>query len=317
MADIEKQDNKIWTFHDIQQRTNEIDTKKNGTMTENLFVLGNGESRKNIDVELLKSKGKVWGCNALYREHEVDGLIAVDPMLEHEIYRSGYCDHNKVYFRDWENMPNEHYDMMKEAQTLNMKDPHVREWKHTPENYYVNFVIHGQSTVNKNRPNDRWKGDGFENVYITWTYGLADQNITLLKDIMNDYYALGGWEADNAGPEDPGWSSGATAMYISCKVEKPKTCYLIGMDMYSTTDFINNLYKETHGYLSSDESAITPQNWVVQMGRVMVRYKDIQFIKVNPDENNQISEIMPQWDSLPNLSYLKKNEFYTQLGLDF
>ena len=317
MADIEKQDNKIWTFHDIQQRTNEIDTKKNGTMTENLFVLGNGESRKNIDVELLKSKGKVWGCNALYREHEVDGLIAVDPMLEHEIYRSGYCDHNRVYFRDWENMPNEHYDMMKEAQTLNMKDPHVREWKHTPENYYVNFVIHGQSTVNKNRPNDRWKGDGFENVYITWTYGLADQNITLLKDIMNDYYALGGWEADNAGPEDPGWSSGATAMYISCKVEKPKTCYLIGMDMYSTTDFINNLYKETHGYLSSDESAITPQNWVVQMGRVMVRYKDIQFIKVNPDENNQISEIMPQWDSLPNLSYLKKNEFYTQLGLDF
>ena len=309
MADIEKQDNKIWTFHDIQQRTNEIDTKKNGTMTENLFVLGNGESRKNIDVELLKSKGKVWGCNALYREHEVDGLIAVDPMLEHEIYRSGYCDHNKVYFRDWENMPNEHYDMMKEAQTLNMKDPHVREWKHTPENYYVNFVIHGQSTVNKNRPNDRWKGDGFENVYITWTYGLADQNITLLKDIMNDYYALGGWEADNAGPEDPGWSSGATAMYISCKVEKPKTCYLIGMDMYSTTDFINNLYKETHGYLSSDESAITPQNWVVQMGRVMVRYKDIQFIKVNPDENNQISEIMPQWDSLPNLSYLKKMNF--------
>ena len=317
MADIEKQDNKIWTFHDIQQRTNEIDTKKNGTMTENLFVLGNGESRKNIDVELLKSKGKVWGCNALYREHNVDGLIAVDPMLEHEIYRSGYCDHNKVYFRDWENMPNEHYDMMKEAQTLNMKDPHVREWKHTPENYYVNFVIHGQSTVNKNRPNDRWKGDGFENVYITWTYGLADQNITLLKDIMNDYYALGGWEADNAGPEDPGWSSGATAMYISCKVEKPKTCYLIGMDMYSTTDFINNLYKETHGYLSSDENAITPQNWVVQMGRVMVRYKDIQFIKVNPDENNKVSERMPQWDSIPNLSYLKKNEFYTQLGLDF
>ena len=190
-----------------------------------------------------------------------------------------------------------------------MKDPSVREWKHTPENWYMHFVIHGQSTVNKNRPNDRWKGDGFENVYITWTYGLADQNITLLKDIMNDYYALGGWEADNAGPEDPGWSSGATAMYIACKVEKPKTCYLIGMDMYSTTDFINNLYKETHGYLSSDENAITPQNWVVQMGRVMVRYKDIQFIKVNPDENNQISERMPQWDSIPNLSYLKKSEF--------
>ena len=33
-----------------------------------------------LDVELLKAKGKVWGCNALFREHIVDGLIAVDPM---------------------------------------------------------------------------------------------------------------------------------------------------------------------------------------------------------------------------------------------
>jgi len=315
MADIENKDKKVWTFSDIQQRANETNSEKNG-MTENLFVLGNGESRKDIDVELLKSKGKVWGCNALFREHTVDGLIAVDPMMTHEIYRSGYCDHNKVYFRDWEDMPADQYEMMKEAQTSNMKNPTIREWKHTPENHYLNFVIHGQQTVNQNRPNDRWKGDGFENVYITWTYGLADQNITQLKDIMNDYYGVG-WEADNAGPDDPGWSSGATAMYIACKVEKPKTCYLIGMDMYSTTDFINNLYKETHGYVSSDESAITPQNWVVQMGRVMVRYQDVQFIKVNPDENNKISERMPQWDSLPNLSYMKKNEFYAHLGLDF
>ena len=187
---------------------------------------------------------------------------------------------------------------------------------HNPEGYYTHFVIHGQQTVNQNRPNDRWKGDGFENVYITWTYGLADRNITSLKEVMNDYYGIG-WEADNAGPDDPGWSSGATAMYIGCKLEEPKTCYLIGMDMYSTTDFINNLYKETQGYVSADESAITPQNWVVQMGRVMVRYKDIQFIKVNPDENNKISERMPQWDSLPNLSYMKKSEFYAKLSLDF
>jgi len=237
-------------------------------------------------------------------------------MMTHEIYRSGYCDNNKVYFRDWDDMPADQYEMMKEAQSSNMKEPTIREWKSNPEGYYTHFVIHGQQTVNQNRPNDRWKGDGFENVYITWTYGLADKNITQLKDIMNDYYGVG-WEADNAGPDDPGWSSGATAMYISCKVEKPKTCYLIGMDMYSTTDFINNLYKETQGYVSADESAITPQNWVVQMGRVMVRYKDIQFIKVNPDENNKISERMPQWDSLPNLSYMKKSEFYTKLSLDF
>ena len=313
MATVENKDNKVWSFFELQQRENETNIKRVDQVS-NLFVLGNGESRKNIDVELLKAQGKVYGCNAIFREHTIDGLIAVDPMLEHEIYRSGYCDNNKVYFRDWDNLPNEQYEMMKEATSSNMKEPVIREWKHTPENWYANFVIHGQQTVNQNRKTHRWKGDGMENVYITWTYGLADNNITLLKDIMSDYYP--GWEGER-GPDDPGWSSGATAMYIGCKIEKPKTCYLLGMDMYSTTDFINNLYKETHGYLSADEGAVTPQNWVIQMGRVMVKYKDINFIKVNPDTNHRISERMPQWDSLPNLSYMKINEFYTHLGLDF
>ena len=313
MATVENKNSKVWAFYKVQPRKNETNIERYDTMSD-LFVLGNGESRKDIDVDLLKTKGKVYGCNALYREHNLDGLIAVDPMLEHEIYRSGYCDNNKVYFRDWENMPNEHYDMMKEAQSSNMKNPTIREWKHTPENWYANFVIHGQSTVNQDRPNDRWKGDGFENVYITWTYGLADNNITLLSDIMSDYYP--GWEGEG-GPRDPGWSSGATAMYIGCKVEKPKKCYLIGMDMYSTTDFINNLYKNTNGYLSDNENSVTPQNWVIQMGRVMVKYQDIEFIKVNPEGNSQVSQRMPQWDSLPNVNYMYKKEFYTHLGLDF
>ena len=279
-----------------------------------LFILGNGESRKDIDVDLLKAKGKVYGCNAIFREHELDGLIAVDPMLEHEIYQSGYAHKNPCYFRSWDFMPVDHYDMMKEAQTSQMKSPNIREWKYNPEGHYLSFVIHGTSAIDTNRKTDRWKGEGFENVYITWLYG--HDKIKQLKEVMNDYYG-GSWEGSPTGPEDPGWSSGATAMYVGCKVEQPKTCYLIGMDMYSTTDFINNLYKNTHGYLNSDESSVTPQNWVVQMGRVMVRYKDIQFVKVNPEGNSQISERMPQWDSIPNLKYLHKKEFYSQLALDF
>ena len=256
----------------------------------------------------------MYGCNAIFREHELDGLIAVDPMLEHEIYQSGYAHKNPCYFRSWDFMPVDHYDMMKEAQTSQMKSPNIREWKYNPEGHYLSFVIHGTSAIDTNRKTDRWKGEGFENVYITWLYG--HDKIKQLKEVMNDYYG-GSWEGSPTGPEDPGWSSGATAMYVGCKVEQPKTCYLIGMDMYSTTDFINNLYKNTHGYLNSDESSVTPQNWVVQMGRVMVRYKDIQFVKVNPEGNSQISERMPQWDSIPNLKYLHKKEFYSQLALDF
>ena len=280
-----------------------------------LFVLGNGESRKDIDVDLIKAKGKVYGCNAIFREHELDGLIAVDPMLEHEIYQSGYAHKHPCYFRSWDDMPVDHYEMMLEAQVSQMnKTPNIREWKYNQKGHYLSFVIHGTSAIDTNRKTDRWKGEGFENVYVTWLYG--NDKITQLKDIMNDYYSAS-WEGESTGPEDPGWSSGATAMYIGCKVEKPKTCYLIGMDMFSTTDFINNLYKQTHGYLNEDESAVTPQNWVTQMGRVMVRYKDIQFIKVNPKGNSKVSERMPQWDSIPNLKYMYIDEIYTHLGVDF
>ena len=280
-----------------------------------LFVLGNGESRKGIDVDLIKAKGKVYGCNAMFREHELDGLIAVDPMLEHEIYQSGYAHKHPCYFRSWDDMPVDHYEMMLEAQVSQMnKTPNIREWKYNQKGHYLSFVIHGTSAIDTNRKTDRWKGEGFENVYVTWLYG--NDKITQLKDIMNDYYSAS-WEGESTGPEDPGWSSGATAMYIGCKVEKPKTCYLIGMDMFSTTDFINNLYKQTHGYLNEDESAVTPQNWVTQMGRVMVRYKDIQFIKVNPKGNSKVSERMPQWDSIPNLKYMYIDEIYTHLGVDF
>ena len=43
-----------------------------------VFVLGNGESRKNINLDDLKTKGVVYGCNALYRDFTPDALICVD-----------------------------------------------------------------------------------------------------------------------------------------------------------------------------------------------------------------------------------------------
>ena len=95
--------------------------------TINLFVLGNGESRYGISVHNLQRQGKVWGCNGMYRDYDLDGLIAVDPMLEHEIYRSGYAHKHNVWFRDWDSMPVEHYDMMKEAFVGKMENAKIRE----------------------------------------------------------------------------------------------------------------------------------------------------------------------------------------------
>jgi len=45
------------------------------------FVLGNGRSRLVIDMQILKHKGKIYGCNAIYRDFLPDYLIAVDPKM--------------------------------------------------------------------------------------------------------------------------------------------------------------------------------------------------------------------------------------------
>lgn len=61
------------------------------------FVLGNGTSRKDVDHSRLKSYGKIYGCNALYRSFNPDYLIAVDVKMVLEISRAEYQLNNSVW----------------------------------------------------------------------------------------------------------------------------------------------------------------------------------------------------------------------------
>ena len=64
------------------------------------ICLGNGNSRKEFDLDELKKYGTVIGSNAIYRDFTPDILVALDSRMSHEIYRSGYCSNNISYFRD-------------------------------------------------------------------------------------------------------------------------------------------------------------------------------------------------------------------------
>ncbi len=66
-------------------------------MSSIAFVLGNGESRKGININDLKEKGTVYACNAVYRTHQPHWLVAVDPKMMNEIAETDYVVHNKVY----------------------------------------------------------------------------------------------------------------------------------------------------------------------------------------------------------------------------
>ena len=61
------------------------------------FVLGNGESRKDINLDKLKKYGTVFGCNAVYRNHSPDYLIAVDPKMISEITQHNYQNTHSVW----------------------------------------------------------------------------------------------------------------------------------------------------------------------------------------------------------------------------
>jgi hypothetical protein len=63
------------------------------------FVLGNGISRLCVDLQQLHQYGKIYGCNALYREFIPDVLVATDRPIANAIQMSGYSQKYRFYTR--------------------------------------------------------------------------------------------------------------------------------------------------------------------------------------------------------------------------
>ena len=97
-------------------------------MSSIAFVLGNGESRKGIDIDDLKEKGTVYACNAVYRTFTPDYLVAVDAKMINEIYQEGA----QLRMPVWTN-PNHAYKKFKK---LNFFEPSLG-WSSGPTALYL------------------------------------------------------------------------------------------------------------------------------------------------------------------------------------
>jgi hypothetical protein len=64
------------------------------------FVLGNGRSRLQLDLHKLKPYGKIYGCNALYRDFTPDVLVATDAPMAAEIEKSNYASQYEFWTRN-------------------------------------------------------------------------------------------------------------------------------------------------------------------------------------------------------------------------
>jgi len=175
----------------------------------NAFVIGNGESRKEYDLNKLKGKGKIYGCNGLYREFTPDALIAVDSGISHEIYNSGYCQENETYLRGWTRLPSMLYDSVINAGA----SISAQEMAVVKENNMINanekgdcqeFVMHGSNISGAVKIIQKDKSITDKNVNhtavdVSWcTMNSKEQSI---DDVMT--------------PRDWGFGAGATAGAIA------------------------------------------------------------------------------------------------------
>jgi len=106
------------------------------------------------------------------------------------------------------------------------------------------------------------------------------------------------------------WGSGPYAVLIGALYTKLKTVSLIGFDLHSKTNTVNNMYKGTPNYDDADKRAVDPRYWIHQIGMVFNCFPKIQFtIYQEPNW-----ELPKAWnypnvmvDTISNISYNSNN----------
>ena len=277
-----------------------------------VFAIGNGESRQSLDLLKLKPHGKIYGCNALYRDFTPDVLVAVDQSIMHEIYHSGYAHNNQCYFRNWSKCPAVVYESMIRSGASDEDLKTARdggafyENKRTPETNQ--FVMHGSNvsgvvTILKKDKSKVEKNINQNSIKISWCKDNDKSNC--VNDVLVEQ-------------NDFGWAAGPTSGYIACVKEQPDEVYLIGHDLNSTTGRVNNMYKGTKNYVLPEHSPTPSVNWLTQWKQTFWdfngnnKHRRIQFIKVNPNlkDANSINSPPLEWDgTVTNLKYMDMKEF--------
>jgi hypothetical protein len=177
--------------------------------SNNILVVGNGESRKDVDLNLFKNYITV-GCNALHRDFTTDYLVCCDRRMADEAVRNPYTNNTLIYVRE--------------------------EW------------------------------------YRHFRKVLKNKNIQQLPELP----FRGELKKDQ--PEH--WGSGCYAVLLAAH-SKSKCIYLLGFDLYSSTNSVNNVYKGTQNYSKVESPAVDYSFWIYQIGKVFRHFTDKKFTIIN------------------------------------
>ena len=281
-------------------RQNKADRKK----VKRVFCIGNGESRQGFDLEKLRPHGKIYGCNAIYRDFMPDVLTAVDHGIMHEIYHAGVAQKIPCYFRDWTKVPAMTYEPMLYGGMNKLEaDEHLKNvLRSNEQGDSKEYVMHGsniQGIVNMiKREPDKFKKDilklekkeiNHATIKVSW---IKEPDYShSLTDVMKK--------------KDHGWACGASSGYVAIHNEKPDEVYLIGHDLHSATDKVNNLYKGTKHYVAPENGPTPAINWINQRDTLADWDPNVKFIKVNRfnDGRDLINGPIKEWNERKNITY--------------
>jgi hypothetical protein len=174
-----------------------------------VLVIGNGESRKELDLSLYIKNFTTVGCNAIHRDFAVDHLVCCDQRMVEESIKNPNIANSKVYTR--------------------------ARWLNT---------------------NLRYRGD---------------------LNPLPELPFIGSTKPD----DDFNWGSGPYSVLLGCNLSNE--IILIGFDLFSNTNHVNNVYKDTNNYLSSTASSVDPAFWIYQIEKLFEHFKDHNFICLNND----------------------------------
>jgi len=79
------------------------------------------------------------------------------------------------------------------------------------------------------------------------------------------------------------WGSGPYAVLLAAKLCKDPTVRLIGFDLHSPTQTVNNVYKGTSNYDTADKRAVDPRYWIHQIGMVFKYFPKLNFVVHHDD----------------------------------
>jgi hypothetical protein len=170
-------------------------------------VIGNGESRKSLDLQTLSQTNTLIGCNALLRDISVPHLICCDQRMVDEALASPNNQNTVIYTRP--------------------------EWA----KFYSGQV--------QEVPQLPYKGE-------------------LRQDLL--------WH----------WGSGPLALLVACTLGF-KTIHMVGFDLHGSNGKVNNVYKDSKNYLSSNANPVDPVYWIYQNAKVFELFPEVNFVVLNND----------------------------------